>query len=168
MCNARVRLQTAHLDVRYKGPTRFFDRVIAPLFASWEGKGQGLGAGARPAQAPAPAPAPGPLRAAAPGYQPPLDRFGTFRRRLDPSKDGVANRVAAYAFFLWNYEKKEVFREDEVEGCFRADALPAPEDPASVYGDLLTRRMLSPGAAERSWRLTSKGVDYVRHHLLSA
>ncbi|MFV1958977.1 MAG: hypothetical protein ACC662_06145 [Planctomycetota bacterium] len=166
MCNARVRLQTAEFEVRYEGSTEFFERVIAPLFTSWEGRGRGSDERTRPVrEAPPAARRP---RAGSSGYRPPLDRFGTFRRRLDPTKEGTANRVAAYAFFLWNYEKKEVFKEDEVEGCFRADELPLPEDPATVYGDLLTRRMLAPGAAERSWRLTSKGVDYVRHHLLSA
>ena len=83
-------------------------------------------------------------------------------------EEATGELVAAYAFFLWNYEKREIFSEDEVAGCFAAHGRTPPEDAAAIYGDLLTQRVLSPGAAENTWRLTSKGRDYVRHHLLSA
>ena len=103
------------------------------------------------------------------GYRPPSGRFGVFQRQMDPDEERTAHRVAAYAFFLWNYEKKEVFKEREVEACFDADGQAITEDALTeAYGDLLGRRMVSPGAQDHTWRLTGKGRDYVRHHLLSA
>ena len=162
MSDVRVRLKTGRVRLEYRGSRELFERGIEPLLL-------GLARG-RPARrrAPEAAPAPAPKETEPKGYRPPSDRFGTFQRQLDPEKNGTTNRVAAFAFFLWNYEKKEVFREDEVEGCFRAEGISPPEDPADVYGDLLSRRLLSPGAADRTWRLTGKGRDFVRHHLLSA
>lgn len=163
-----IRLQTAGLQLEFQGSEAFYDRLLASILAPLVGQ-PADGAPAPSAQASPAAPAAGrPLASRASRYQPPSDRFGTFRRQIDLSKDGEAERVAAFAFYLWNYEKKETFREEEVEGCYHAQGLPPPADPASVYGDLLTRRLLTPGAAERSWKLTGKGRDYVRHHLLSA
>jgi hypothetical protein len=102
------------------------------------------------------------------GYQPPSQDFGTFRRQLDPEHGEEGNRIAAFAFFLWNYEKKEVFRADEVAGCFQADGRAVPRDTEALYEDLVSRRILRPADEDGGWRLTSKGRAHVRHHLLSA
>lgn len=160
MSHMRVRLGTRGLTVVYDGSRDFFERVVSPLLAPL--------AGERRAGRTSPPSAPAPARPTAPGYAPPSDRFGVFQRQCDLGDLGTADRVAAYAFFLWNYEKKEVFEEGEVEGCFRADGETVPADPEALYGDLLSRRMLAPGAKDRTWRLTGKGRDFVRHSLLSA
>jgi hypothetical protein len=166
MADVRVRLQTSRIQLEFCGDQGLFERSIEPLLL-------GLAGGPAPPAATAPrrvqpeeAVA---LRGEEPrGYRPPSDRFGTFQRQLDVSENGVTNRVAAFAFFLWNYEKKEVFKEEEVEGCFHAEGLTPPEDSGEIYSDLQSKRILTPGAAERTWRLTGKGRDFVRHHLLSA
>ncbi len=158
MSDVRIRLKTAGISLHFEGSEELYDRLLASVLAPFAGR--------RASERPAERVVARPRRV--PAWSPPSDRFGTFRRQIDLTKDGEADRVAAFAFYLWNYEKKETFREEEVEGCFHAQGLEPPKDTASVYGELLTRRMLSPGAAERSWRLTGKGRDYVRHHLLSA
>lgn len=182
MSEIRVRLRwSGGVRLEYRGRREGFESVLGPLL-------DGL---AEPSARPSPAPigrghalprARGPegaaeepaekraeKRAEEPaGYEPPSDRFGTFQRQLAVEEEHAEHLVAAYAFFLWNYEKREVFSEDEVAGCFAADGRTLPTDPAEVYGDLLTQRVLSPGAGEHTWRLTSKGRDFVRHHLLSA
>ena len=160
MTRIRVRLQTRELNLAFEGSRAFFERHLSPLLGPLAGR---RGGEARPAGTLAE-----PAREPAPGYVPPSDRFGVFQRQCDLGETEAAGRVAAYAFFLWNYEKKEVFAEEEVEGCFRADGTSVPADPAALYGELLGRRMLAPGAKEHTWRLTGKGRDYVRHHLLSA
>jgi hypothetical protein len=161
MSGIRIQLSTPDLKLSYHGSQEFFDRVLGPVLDPLRG-----GAGEPARRRPTPVLGEAPPRDD--GYHPPSDRFGVFQRQLDPAQTEPASRLAAYAFFLWNYEKKETFGEGEIEGCFRADGVEPPEDAGPVYGDLITRRMLAPGAKERTWRLTGKGRDYVRRHLLSS
>ncbi len=170
MADIRVRLRwSGGVRLEYRGRRKGFESSLASLF-------DGLAAGGARPSLPKSRPDADPTAEAADaraaskpvGYEPPLDRFGTFQRQLAVEEAHEAHLVAAYAFFLWNYEKREVFTEDEVAGCFAAHGRTLPVDPAEVYGDLLTQRVLSPGAGEHTWRLTSKGRDFVRHHLLSA
>ena len=176
MDEVRVLLRCGGLRLEYRGARRHGEAVIAsllgPLARSPRTRGPQVEGplAARSGSAPAAATAVGEKLEVVvrPAYEPPRDRFGTFQRQLEVAEGDPAQLVAAYAFFLWNYEKRECFTEDEVAGCFAAHGVELPEEPGEVYGDLLSQRMLSPGAAQNTWRLTTKGRDYVRHHLLSA
>jgi hypothetical protein len=96
--------------------------------------------------------------------------FSLFARRRDPSRNQPFERIAAYAFFLWNYEKRELIRREELEGCFAADETPLPERVEDVYAELERRRVFQPEGEGRTsgWRLTPKGVDIVRRTLRTA
>src|SRR5438045_3244 len=56
----------------------------------------------------------------------PSSEFGKFIRKLGPEAAEPDRQVVALAFYLWNYEKRDTFGLDEIEGCFRALSLPAP------------------------------------------
>jgi hypothetical protein len=161
MSDTRVRLSTSRFRLAFDGSGSFFDRVVAPVLAP-------LAPSGKPGRRPARPGAVASRRPESPGYRPPSDRFGMFERQFAPNEQVPTGLVAAYAFYLWNYEKKETFLEGEIEGCFRAAGREPPSDAAALYGELLSRRMLAPGAKDHSWRLTGKGRDFVRHHLLSA
>lgn len=115
-------------------------------------------------RSPAPPPAP-----PVPSYVPPSDRFGSFQRQRRPDPVGAADRIASYAFFLWNYDRREDFGEDEISGCFRADGVELPGDASDLYRALVEHRILEPvNGRDGTWRLTSKGRAHVRGHLLTA
>jgi uncharacterized protein YjhX (UPF0386 family) len=174
-----VKLDVTGLHLDFRGRREFFERVIDPLVLVMAG-------GTPRAAAAAPASQNGSdetvngaphdddlVPAAVQGYEPPSDLWGLFHRQLDPVKleasdDLPASRAAAFAFFLWNYEKKEAFREEEVEGCFRADGLEPPDDASSVCESLARRRIFAPAEGAGMWRLTPRGVAHVRSRLLSA
>ena len=175
MANVHVRLKTDAMRMEYRGSQDLFERVVDPLLLAMAAR-RPAAKGPRISRAPEeeenaqvsgqeaqPAADDGEAR-----YNPPSDTFHVFQRQLDPGKNGPANRVAAYAFFLWNYEKKESFGEDEVAGCFRAEGLPVPEALAEAYDELTRRRILARARRDGAWELTAKGRDHVRHHLLSA
>ena len=167
MPDVRVRMSVRGVELEFHGPDELFERAVVPRLAALT---TGRMRVTRSASATGESPAASEVLP--PGYEPPADRFNLFLRQLEvPSEaesEGASDRIAAYAFFLWNYEKKEIFHEEEVDGCFAADGQRVPGQPAAVYGDLLSRRVLAPGGADHTWRLTGKGRDYVRHHLLSA
>ena len=177
MPRVRVRLHTERVQLEFRGDEALFRRVIEPVILNVAGRsapkrgagGAGVSGVGAPATTAGAVPAAKPTTASArTGYTPPSQDFGTFCRRLEPDENGEANRIAAFAFFLWNYERKEVFQEEEVVGCFRAEGADPPRDGASLYEELVARRILRPAESSGTWRLTTKGRAHVRHHLLSA
>jgi hypothetical protein len=89
-------------------------------------------------------------------------------RRLGPEAAEPDRQVAALAFYLWNYERRETFTLHDVEGCFAALGLPAPTDLPAIVADLVDRKRFAEPAGEGAWRLTKKGENYVKTRLLSA
>jgi hypothetical protein len=163
MSQVRVRLQTGRVELVYEGDEAVFERQIEPILLRLAKDGPRK---ARPsAKAPSPA-EPDVVAKPVDGYVPPAGSFGTFRRQLDPDQNGTESRVTAYAFYLWNYEKKDTFTADEVSGCFRAGGEDLPEDMQDVYAALQDQRILHPGAKEGTWRLTTKGRNRVRKLLV--
>lgn len=165
MSDIRVRLDLGRFRLEYSGSLTFFERVVDPLVARV--------APAAAAPAPAPAapevPAPPPAAEAPLGYRPPSYEFGQFVQKLGPEAAEPDRQIVAFAFFLWNYAKKDVVTEDEVAGCFKAIGLQAPQRTQELYNDLATRlRFLVPAAAPGSWSLTTKGANYVKTRLLGA
>ena len=163
MSQVRVRLQTARVELLYEGDETVFERQIEPILRCL--------AKGRPRSEPAATKAPAPIEpdvapVKAEGYRPSAGSFGTFQRQLDPEQNGPESRIVAYAFYLWNYEKKDTFTADEVTGCFRAGGEDAPHGLVDAYTVLEDRRILHPAAKEGTWRLTSKGRNHVRKLLV--
>jgi hypothetical protein len=104
-----------------------------------------------------------------PGYRPPSFEFGQFVQKLGAEAAEPDRQIVAFAFFLWNYEKKDVVNEDEIAGCFRAIGLQPPQRTSELYSDLANRlRFLAPGNSAGTWSLTTKGANYVKTRLLGA
>jgi hypothetical protein len=167
MSRIRVHMTQRGSHLHFEGRQEFFERAVEPLFLV----AAGGGAPRRKRVAVAAPPTNGAARAEKPpkpSYRPPAPHFGTFQRQVGEGLEHDEDRLAAYAFFLWNYERKEVFREEEIRGCFAADGTPPPAESGPLYERLARRRMLVPDGKPGTWRLTSKGRDHVRHHLLSA
>ena len=162
MAQVRVRLQTARVQLVFEGEESTFERQIEPLLLRLaSGRGPG-----RTAAPPTPAPAvEEPDAQEAPvqeRWQPAATSFGTFQRQLASEPDGTDSRIAAYAFYLWNYEKRETFGTKEIGGCFEADGTAVPDDLPGSCSALEQRRILQPAAHEGTWRLTPKGTNQVR------
>ena len=167
MAQVRVRLQTARVQLIFEGDESIFERQIEPLLLRLaSGGGPGRTAAQPTAAQPTAAPAADePDIAEAPArdvWQPTATSFGTFQRQLAGEPDGTDSRIAAYAFYLWNYEKRETFGTKEIGGCFAADGATAPDDLAGSCSALEARRILQPAAHEGTWRLTPKGTNQVR------
>ena len=179
MSEVRMRLNLDGVRLEYSGTQDFFMRVVDPLVAA-AAAGPRTSAGRKPlpeglreadASVAGPAVTARPEAAAPPaptGYRPPSNEFGLFVRQLGREAADVDKQVVAFAFFLWNYVKKEVIKEEEIAGCFQALGLPVPEPMAAIYDGLANRmRFLGPGPQPGTWQLTGKGQNYVRTRLLA-
>ncbi len=168
MAQVRVRLQTKRVQLLFEGDESVFERQIEPLLLRLAGehaKARATAPSGAPVSAPAPVPAPAREAAAEPAkavWQPAGTSFRTFQRQLADSPNGTANQIAAYAFYLWNYERRETFSVEEIEGCFEAGGETVPDDLAAACVDLEDSRILQPAAHEGTWRLTPKGTNQVR------
>lgn len=163
MPDIRVRLNVAGFRLEYSGTLEFFERVVDPFLARLAPHS------AAPEEVPAGPEVREPAATAPQGYRPPSYEFGQFVQKLGSEAAAPDRQIVAFAFFLWNYEKKDVVSEEEVEGCFRAIGLPPPSDAPTHYADLAGRlRFLAPGPSPRTWSLTSKGANYVKTRLLGA
>jgi hypothetical protein len=174
--HVRVRLQWKGARLEYQGTLSFFERVVEPLVAA--AAAGGPGAPATPAGAAQEVGADEGIEEEGDekeqegkdeGYRPDSADFGHFIRQLGPEAADPDRQIVAFAFFLWNYEKKEEFDEEEIAGCFRSLGLPPPGDVEALYRDLAERRRFLDAADEPGrWRLTQKGRNYVKSRLLAA
>jgi hypothetical protein len=170
-----VRLRLKGVSLEYRGTLPFFERVVEPLVAAAARIGPD-GEGAPPPVPEAPEVPAEPAEAgeeaeaedeAEEGYRPDSADFGRFIRQLGPEAAEPERQVVAFAFYLWNYEKREEFTEEEVAGCFRSLGLPPPDGAEDLYRDLAERkRFLDAGESAGRWRLTQKGRNYVKTRLL--
>ncbi len=185
MPDIRVALKLQRFSLEYGGSLAFFERVIDPLLvnlAPYPGREpQAVATSPRTAQqrlAPERAAAAAGPRVAGEdaaaasvavprGYRPTSPEFGAFIQKLGPEAGEPDRQILAFAFYLWNYEKKDRVRETEIESCFRALGLEPPREAARLYADLFQRlRFLQPGEESGTWTLTTKGANYVRTRLL--
>jgi hypothetical protein len=176
-----VRLGTVRLE--FQGDRSFYESHVERLVAAAAKAGGALGAASTNGRAtPAsPAPASAASEAARPDAgataSPSVERqrpafvpsgdFGRFLRRLGPEAGEPDRQVTAFAFYLWNYEKRETFGEAEIVGCFRALGLTPPEDLDAILGDLTERRRFLESSEPGAWRLSRKGENYVKTRLLA-
>ncbi len=189
MSEIRMRLHLGTFRLEYSGSLAFYQRVLEPLLGGpavraplgsggerAEPTGPVPATGVAPTSTAAPVPtfsepAPPAPRAAAPlpdrGYRPPSAEFGPFVQRLGSEAAEPDRQVVAFAFFLWNYAKKDVIAEEEIAGCFRALGLPPPANlPDLAFGVAQRLRFLAPGPSAGTWTLTTKGANYVKTRLL--
>jgi hypothetical protein len=165
LTDVRVRLNVGRFRLEYSGSLPFFERVVDPLVERVAPAGQPAEAPAASAEEPPSVPAPEVPK----GYRPPSFEFGQFVQKLGAEAAEPDRQIVAFAFFLWNYEKKDVVTEEEIAGCFRAIGLQPPQKTTELYADLATRlRFLAPGSAPGTWSLTTKGANYVKTRLLGA
>jgi hypothetical protein len=177
MPQVRVRMQWNGIGLEYRGERSFFDRLVEPLVEAAARKGIANGANgssgtahpeaANGSAAPARVEPERPAESKERGFRPISSDFGLFVRQLGEEAGQPDRQVVAFAFYLWNYEKKEEFQEDEVAGCFRALGLSVPEESDELFQDLAERRRFLDPAGPRRWRLTQKGRNYVKTRLLA-
>lgn len=165
MSDVRVRLNIGRFRLEYSGSLPFFERVVDPLVERVAPAGRLEEPRADTSLAAEPEAAPEVPK----GYRPPSFEFGQFVQKLGAEAAEPDRQIVAFAFFLWNYEKKDVVNEEEIAGCFRAIGLQPPQRTSELYSDLANRlRFLAPGQTEGTWSLTTKGANYVKTRLLGA
>jgi hypothetical protein len=179
MSEIRVSVRLRGFDLHYEGSLAFFERVVDPLLAQaapYPKRGSGprekvelRGVEVAPAESGASLERAATQPATPVGYRPTSPEFRAFLQRLGPEAAEPDRQVLSMAFYLWNYEKKDHVREDEVEGCFRTVGLAPPVGLESICSDLAQRlRFLLPGPEPHTWTLTQNGANYVKTRLLGA
>lgn len=185
MSAVRVRVVLGDLNLFFEGQEAFFTEHVQPLL---EGAYRALGdeaelppvesppqdaqpsshgveapknEGAEPAEAPE-------VEDPEPGFEPASRQFSSFVQRVGSRAPKPDQQVMAFAFYLWNYERRASFQPDELVGCFRALALDVPEPMDERLQVLCSRkRFLRPHAQSGGFELTPKGVNYVKNRLLA-
>jgi hypothetical protein len=173
----RVHVRLGEVRLDFEGDRTFYERHVEGLVdaaarsgkapPSYSGNGRASAEAAPPAVAPAPASPEPSERTRAAAFVPQSGEFGRFIRQLGPEAGEPDRQVTAFAFYLWNYEKRETFGPPEIVGCFRALGLSAPEGLAAILDDLTERRRFLEAAGDSTWRLSRKGENYVKTRLLA-
>jgi hypothetical protein len=180
----RVHVRLGTVSLEFRGDRSFYESHVERWVAAAAkagippvGSNGQAGAPAEARSAPAaaavpaapaarPTPAPEDAERPRPGFVPTGD-FGRFLKRLGPEAGEPDRQVTAFAFYLWNYEKRETFGETEIVGCFRALGLPPPDDLPGILEDLTERRRFLESPGVGAWRLSRKGENYVKTRLLA-
>ena len=100
-------------------------------------------------------------------YEPSSPEFGKYVRRLGPDADSADRHVVAFAFYLWNYERRATFGMNEIEGCLHSIGRTLPDDAAAIFADLTDNKRFLEVAGHHVWRLSKKGENYVKSRLLT-
>jgi hypothetical protein len=180
--DVRVHLRLGAVRLEFEGDRSFYERHVEGLVDAASRSGRSSvpnavsGNGKAPVAAPptsdgdvaAPPPPPAPVERPRASFVPQSGEFGRFIRRLGPEAGEADRQVAAFAFYLWNYEKRETFGEPEIVGCFRALGLTPPTDLPALFDDLTDRRRFLEGSGSSTWRLSRKGENYVKTRLLAS
>lgn len=159
----RIHLAVGEVRLEYQGSRAFFERCIEPLVnAAYTATGGTTASEAtsEPRVAARAEPA-GP-----PAYRPasPL-HFNQFVNQVGERAADVDQRMMAFAFYLWNFEKKDEFSPEDIGAFFRTVQDEPPADLEARLTDLAERRrFMEPG--DGGWRLTQKGLNYVKNRLL--
>lgn len=151
----RARLVLGGVSVSFAGRRTFFERHVLPLL-------EGMYTRARAGEAASRA------EATAAAFHPTSpQRFQQYAIQVGANAATVEQRVMAFAFYLWNYEKRDTFDEATIASFFRTVQEAPPEDLAGLLAALRDgKRWLDAGEADDTWRLTTKGVNYVKNRLL--
>jgi hypothetical protein len=173
----RVQLRLGSLRLEFRGDQSFYEKHVESLVAAAAASG-GTASVAPPVPAPAHVDAPRATTADGPehagrggdpaGFVPQSAELGRFIRRLGSEVSEPDRQIVALAFYLWNYEKREVFGTAEIVGCYKALGMKAPEGLDPILADLTDRRRFLEATAPAAWRLSRKGENYVKTRLLVA
>jgi hypothetical protein len=168
VAEVRIRLAIGAVRLEYSGTRSFFERLVEPLVeAAYQKSAEG---GIASSEAPAESAGPDPVDTvpAGPIFHPGSPaQFNQYAGQVGKNAATVEQRIMAFAFYLWNYERQEEFSAVDIEAFFGTVLEEPPEDLPGRIRDLIEgKRFLEPGAAEETWRLTSKGVNYVKNRLL--
>lgn len=180
MAEVRIRLTIGTIRVEYRGSRALFERRIEPLLDAAHARA-GLADAARPSPAAAGGPAPDAAEVtssaaaavappAGPVFQPSApQRFVQYAAQVGDNAATVDQRIMAFSFYLWNYERREEFPADDIGAFFRTVHETPPQDLETRMEELAqSKRFLEPGPGTGVWRLTSKGVNYVKNRLLGS
>ena len=153
----RIRLGVGGIGIAFSGRRAFFERHVAPLMEAMYRRAAS-GAGHAPSEKQDDA------------FQPSApQRFQQFAGQVGGNAATVQQRAMAFAFYLWNYERRDEFDAPTIESFFRTVHEEPPEDLEGLLEELSgSKRWLEPGAHPGGWRLTTKGVNYVKNRLLGA
>ena len=160
MAEVRIRISIGGTCMVYVGSRAFFDRSIAPLM---EALGHLDAEGEAETELQAPAAPEGPVWTPA---SPP--HFAQFAAQVGPRATGVEQRIMAFAFYLWNFEKQEDCREVQIAAFFRTLQEDPPADLRVRLGTLCETKRFLEVVDAHTWRLSTKGVNYVKNRLLAA
>ncbi len=177
--DVHVRVAVGEVRLEYRGDRAFYERLVEPLvvatYARGEsgpvadtsretGDGQEADGQTRGPDAPAAREPTGPI------FTPTSPaRFQQFAGQVGENAATVEQRIMAFAFYLWNYEREEAFPLARIESFFRTVQEDPPPDIEGRLVDLAERkRFLEAGREAGDWRLTPKGVNYVKNRLLGA
>jgi hypothetical protein len=156
-----IRLSVGGVRLEFRGSRAFFERLIEPLVnAAYARSGAPEEQAAEASRRAEPE---GP-----PAYRPasPL-HFNQFVNQVGDRAADADQRIMAFAFYLWNFERKDEFGAAEISAFFRTVQDEPPEDLAVRLADLAERRrFMEAGGDDGAWRLTQKGVNYVKNRLL--
>ena len=160
----RIRLALKGVELEFRGARSFFDRHVAPLMEAAYAHA-GLPAGSSPEPTPEPRALP-----AGPVFQPSSPpQFRQFAAQVGARAATPEQRIMAFVFYLWNYEKQEDVQPDEVLAFFRTVLEEPPDDLVELIATLVdARRFLARVGDGDTFRLTPKGVNYVKNRLLTA
>ena len=165
MSDVRIRVSAGNVRLEYEGSQRFFDRLIAPLVAAAYRKA-GMVGGEESGQD-----VTGPVHAEVPRgpiFQPSSPQhFRQFAGQVGARAATVDQRIMAFGFYLWNFERQDEIGGGDIRSFFHT----VHEDPPQDLDERLTalseqKRFLEVGTTANSWRLTTKGVNYVKNRLL--
>ncbi len=171
MPRVRIRLAIGDLRIEYAGSLAFHDRVIAPLLTSL-GAAEGTG----PARPPA-----GEAQGEVPGLEPgetipaparlwtpaAPERFAQFTAQVGARAETVDQRIMAFAFYVWNYEKRERWNIAEVVAFFRTLHQDPPDELDERLAVLTSSKRFLEHDGDGAWKLSTKGVNYVKNRLLA-
>lgn len=165
--------------IAFQGRRGFYEQWIEPLVesvlarAERGGAADEVGAAApltatAPPALPAAATSNGAAKPAADVWKPQAPaQFHQFVAQVGDRASSTDKKVMAFAFYLWNYEKREQFDTAEVKRFFRTVLDESGEDVPQVLEELAHHRgFLDTAGIDGPWSLRKKGVGFVKARLL--
>ena len=158
MPEVRIRIAVGSTRLEYEGSRAFFDRAIAPLMDALAG---GTAASADDEGAPlSPAPV---VDAWTPASS---QHFAQFASQVGDRAAAVDQRIMAFAFYLWNFEKQDVCTRAQIEAFFRTVHEEPPADLGERLEGLCRAKRFLEAVSPDLWRMSTKGLNYVKNRLL--
>jgi hypothetical protein len=169
MDEVRIRMTVGAVRLEFRGSRGFFEQHVEPLaHAAYARLDGGRPAPAAPAKDARPA-ARSPDAAGPAPFQPSSPpQFRRFTSQVGRRAADADQRIMAFGFYLWNFERQDEFAEEQIAAFFRTVLDDPPPDLGSRLAGLRDgKRFLESGEDPATWKLTTKGVNYVKNRLLA-